>query len=83
MTNALRQLFPHSEQVGQKVARKSREKKYPFDTVGVGESFVIYHKEMTAKSVKTYVSRMGIKLGRRFVIVDHGEETGYEIARVE
>lgn len=58
-------------------------KKYPWRTLPVGMSFIVKYGECSHKTLQNHASRMGVKLGKRFRVIDHGEAIGYEVAYVE
>jgi hypothetical protein len=62
--------------------KSDSRKKYPWDTLTIGESFGVLHSEMKLKTLTNYANRVGIKLGRRFHIIDHGEANGYEVGYI-
>ena len=65
------------EMAAAKVPR--RNAKYPWHTMAIGESFVVPYSEAKLTTLKTACYKMGKKLGKRFMLFDHGEKTGYEI----
>lgn len=60
----------------------STKQKYPWHTMEIGSSFIVKHGETKLSTLKPYASRMGLKLKRKFQVVDHGEAIGYEVARL-
>ena len=72
-----REIYPASP------AAKVTEKKYPWKSLQLGYSFKVATDECSFKSLQNYASRMGKKLGRRYRVVNHGLEIGYEVAYIE
>lgn len=54
-------------------------KKYPWETMLVGESFRVFPKDMKLSTLKPYAYRMGKRLGKKFKVVNWGE--GFEVCR--
>lgn len=64
----LRKTFRTPEFVNAK--EPSIKTKYPFATTPIGESFPVLYTEMGKKSLLPYVSRMGKKHNKKFVVTD-------------
>src|SRR5690242_12430093 len=75
----MRQIFDSSDKAMQADARS--RKKYPWEELGVGQSFAATPDEITLDSLRPLASRMGKKLGRRFRVINH-EDKSYEVARL-
>lgn len=56
---------------------------YPFEDLEVNKCFIIKYGSIKIGSLRNKASAMGKQLGRRFTVVDHGEEGGYEVARIK
>lgn len=76
----MRQLYASSPRALDKPVRGIREAKYPWKDITVGQSFSIAYSEIKIESLRPFVSRMAKKFGKKFRVIDHGEEAGYEIA---
>lgn len=63
--------------------RKSPEMKHPWDKLEVGKSFVVLHSDGKLATLRASASKWGKKLERRFVVLDHGADVGFEIGRVK
>lgn len=63
--------------------RKVPEMKHPWDKLELGKSFVVLHSDGKLVNLRTSASKWGKKLSRKFIVIDHGVGTGYEIGRVE
>lgn len=61
----------------------TRNAKYPWATIGVGESFPILHNEMKRSSVDPFVSRMSKKHNKRFQVTDCPDYGCYLISCIE
>lgn len=53
---------------------------YPFDKLGVGQSFKLPLLECNVKSLRSIASRKS-KDGKRFVVIEHAELNAVEVAR--
>lgn len=76
----MRQLYPSSPKALDKPVRGIREAKYPWKEIQVGQSFSIGHDEIKLESLRPFVSRMAKKFGKKFRVIDHGAEAGYEVS---
>jgi hypothetical protein len=63
--------------------RKSPEMKHPWDKLEIGKSFVVKHSEGKLETLRASASKWGKKLQRRFIVVYHNEDIGFEVGRVE
>ena len=63
--------------------RKSQEMKHPWDKLEIGKSFVVQKSDGKLETLRASASKWGKKLQRKFIVVDHGEEVGFEIGRIE
>lgn len=77
--DGIRRTVPSSAQAGATLVR-GITKKYPWETIKVGESFPVYYNEMKLTSLRPYANRMAKKFGKRFQVINHGPEIGYEVA---
>jgi hypothetical protein len=66
-----------------KVGLVQRQAVYPWKDVPVGKSFVVPRDKIKFNVLRSLASKTGKKLGRRFVVVDHGEGAPYEVAFIE
>lgn len=73
-------IFPSSEKVKKRI---ERNEKYPFKLLEVGQSFAIPKMMVKDASLRNHASIVGRRLGRKFTVIDHGEQAGYEVARVK
>jgi len=73
-------IFPSSDKVKRKI---ERVEKYPFALLKVGESFAVPKVMVKDASLRNHASIVGKRLGRKFTVVDHGENGGYEVARTK
>lgn len=76
----LRGIVDSSPQSSEPIKRHAFTPKYPWSTVPIGKSFVVAHNEMKLTSLRPFANRMGKKFGKKFRVVDHGPEIGYEVA---
>jgi len=53
-----------------------------FEELKVGQCLIFVHGSIPIGSLRNKASRLGKKLGRKFTVVDHGPNEGYEVARV-
>ena len=63
--------------------RKSPEMKHPWNKLEIGKSFVVKKSDGKLETLRASASKWGKKLGKRFIVYDHGEEIGFEIGRIE
>lgn len=56
---------------------------YEFENLEVGESFPVPYGLVLSASLRNKASVVGKKLGKQFSVIDHGQERGYEIARLK
>lgn len=76
----LRGIVDSSPQSSEPIKRHAFTPKYPWSTIPIGKSFIITHNEMKITSLRPFANRMGKKYGKKFRVIDHGPETGYEVA---
>lgn len=57
--------------------------KYPWRTMPIGHSFAVSYSETGRASLQTLAYKSGKRMGRKFRVVDHGPEQGYEVKCVE
>lgn len=76
----MKQIFQSSQQALDKPRRGIREAKYPWKNITAGQSFSVNHSEIKLNSLRPLVSRMAKKFNKKFRVIDHGEEAGYEVA---
>jgi hypothetical protein len=58
-------------------------KKYPWDTLAIGKSFIVPHGDIKYETLYKYANRMGKKLGKRFKVVNHVADAIYEVGLIE
>ncbi len=56
--------------------------KYPWRTVPVGKSFIVQQGEIKGSSLVSLAYKTGKRLGMKFIVVVHGEDEPFEVARV-
>lgn len=59
-----------------------RKRKYLWQELELGESFPVSHSEIKLGSLVTLAFRTGKRLGKKFRVLDHGPEQGYEVGCV-
>lgn len=79
MNDSLKPIFKSSPQAGVTPIRKGIPK-YPWVEVQPGFSFVINSSDMKLATARSFASRMQKKFGKKFRVINHGPEVGYEIA---
>lgn len=57
-------------------------KKYPWDTMLIGKSFIVPSNSIKLKTLINHAYRMGKKLGKVFRVIDHGPTTVYEVGYI-
>lgn len=67
----------------QKALDKIRGSNYRYADLEVGQSFRIPFGEIKIGSLRNKVSVAGKKLGRKFSVIEHDKETGYEVVRIK
>ena len=58
-------------------------KKYPWDTLAIGKSFIVPHSDIKYETLYKYASRMGKKLGKRFKVVNHAADAIFEVGLIQ
>jgi len=79
MNDPLKPIFKSSPQAGITTIRKGIPK-YPWVEVQPGFSFIINPTDMQLNTARSFASRMQKKFGKKFRVIDHGAEVGYEVA---
>jgi hypothetical protein len=61
------------------------KKKHNFDWEGleIGKSFNVKIDEIELKHLKSMASKQGKRLGKRFRVIKHSNEIGYEVGRLD
>ncbi len=76
----MREIFPMSAKMIAAVAKK--EKKYPYEQLLMGQSFNVKHGDCTEGTLCNSAYLAGKKLGKRFRVIDHGKDIGFEVALI-
>lgn len=79
MNDKLKPIFKSSPQAAIIPIKKGMPK-YPWVEVQPGYSFVISSTDMKFTTARSFASRMQKKFGKKFRVIDHGTEVGYEVA---
>lgn len=79
MNDKLKPIFKSSPQAAITPIKKGMPK-YPWVEVQPGYSFVINSTDMKFTTARSFASRMQKKFGKKFRVIDHGPEVGYEVA---
>lgn len=78
------EIYPSSDKAKERaLINRNAVEKYPFSKLEVGQSFQVGFKEILQQSLRNQASRVGRKLDRKFVVILHSEEAGYEVARIK
>lgn len=62
---------------------KVSKAEYDFEGVELNKCFMVPYGTIKIGSLRNKATMMGKMLGRKFTVVDHGEEGGYEVARIK
>lgn len=76
---AMTEFFPSSDRA---VLKSGRRMKYPWRTVPVGKSFAVARGEIKEASLMSLAYKTGDRLGMKFVVVVHGVDEPFEVARI-
>lgn len=74
----MKEIFPSSDKA--RATDTKRENKYPWEAMKVDDSFHVTYNEIKLESLRPLASRMGKKFNKKFKVVDHGIEKGYEVS---
>lgn len=86
MGATMTEFFPSSDMAVKKaetpVKRGGLNAKYPWRTVPVGKSFAVLQGEIKGASLVSLAYKTGKRLGMKFIVVVHGVNEPFEVARV-
>lgn len=75
------EIFPMSPIAIASLTKK--EKKYPYEKLLVGQSFIVKYGDCKHDTLVNSAYLAGKKQGKRFKVIDHGPQVGYEVAFIE
>lgn len=82
MSYQIVQSSPQAMNSNEAIERKST-KDFPFDSLEVGQSFLVPLNDFAEQSVRNAASKAGKKLSRRFSVVKHSAPHNvFEVARL-
>lgn len=78
------ELFPISNKAKERLeAGIDKRAKYPWHTCSVGQSFAVDHNTIKLTSLRSLADRTGKRINKKFIVIDHGANAGYEVACIK